>query len=133
MWDGGLLAHFVCICGLFWVGVVLVGGWFQVGRMTLLFFFLLFFSTRRWLFCLFNDIRAYEGKGFIYAENMNRILAVLCFFNGYKCQIGDSGYWGISAPTLKIPLSIMIGDQSEFLGLHDLILGNRIKSMRLGA
>lgn len=42
-------------------------------------------------------------RGFIYAENMNRILAVLCFFDGYKCQIGDSGYWGISAPTLEIP------------------------------
>lgn len=70
-------------------------------------------------------------RGFIYAENMNRILAVLCFFDGYKCQIGDSGYWGISAPTLEIPLSIMIGDQSGFLYLHDLVLGNRIGYMRL--
>jgi hypothetical protein len=31
--------------------------------------------------------------GFIYAEDMNRILGALCFFDRYKCQIGDSGYW----------------------------------------
>jgi hypothetical protein len=69
-----------------WVGV---GGWFQVGRMTLLFFssFLFPLLSGAGYFACLGVFGLMKVWGFIYVQKFIRIRVALCFFDGYKRQI----------------------------------------------
>lgn len=56
-----------------------------------------------------------KAESLIYAGEINRIGVDLCFFDGYKCQIGDSRSL---APTLEFRSPRMIGDGLKSLNYN---------------